>query len=147
VSQISPDEPTLQLGDRHQTVLPMRWGDADVLNHMNNTVYFRLMEEARMQWLWASGETLPAELGFILAHASCDFVKPLTYPCDVRVTHVVTRVGNASLETDLLLEKVGDDRGPYARARTVMVWIDYETGSSVPMPQYVLQKLAAQCTK
>jgi len=123
----------------------MRWGDADPLNHMNNTVYFRLMEEARMQLLWGSGKTLPATQGFILAHASCDFVKSFTYPCDVRVTHIVTRVGQSSLETDLVLDKVGDDARPYAKGRTVMVWIDYASGKSVAMPNHVLEELAFQC--
>lgn len=136
---------SLQVGDCHQVDLPMRWGDADALNHMNNTVYFRMMEEARMQILWGSGRDVPADQGFILAHASCDFIRSFTYPCDVRVIHKVTRIGRSSLETELILEKVGDDTGPYARGRTVMVWIDYATSSSVPLPDTVLQMLAEQC--
>lgn len=137
---------TLQVGDCHQADLPMRWGDADTLNHLNNTVYFRMMEEARMKLLFGSGLVLPADHGFILAHASCDFVRPFTYPCDVRVTHKVTRIGRSSLETELILDKVGDDTGPYARGRTVLVWIDYGSGSSIAMPKEVLQALATQCT-
>jgi len=135
---------TLQVGDCHQIDLPMRWGDADALNHMNNTVYFRMMEEARMKMLGRSDLALPAEQGFILAHASCDFVRSFTYPCDVRVTHIVTRIGRSSLDTDVILDKVGDDVGPYAKGRTVMVWIDYASGGSVPLPDQVLQALAAQ---
>ena len=135
---------TLKVGDCHQIDLPMRWGDADPLNHMNNTVYFRMMEEARMKMLGSSDLALPAEQGFILAHASCDFVRSFTYPCDVRVTHIVTRIGRSSLDTDVILGKVGDDIGPYAKGRTVMVWIDYASGSSVPLPDQVLQALAAQ---
>lgn len=145
MSQSSFEERLLCVGDRHQTVLPMRWGDADALNHMNNTVYFRLMEEARMQLLFGSALSLPAEQGFILAHAACDFVKSFTYPCDIRVEHVVTRVGRSSLETDIVLEKVGDDSTPYARGRTVMVWIDYGSGLSAPIPDMVLSELAIQC--
>lgn len=138
---------TLQVGDSHQVDLPMRWGDADSLNHMNNTAYFRLMEEARMQMLYdSSGQrVLPLDQGFILAHASCDFVRSFTYPCQVRVTHRVTRIGRSSLETEVILGKAGDDSGPYARARTVMVWVEYASGSSLPLPANVLQALAAKC--
>lgn len=136
---------SLQVGDRHHVDLPMRWGDADALNHMNNTVYFRLMEEARMQMLRSSGMSLPTgQEGFILAHASCDFLRSFTYPCDVRVIHQVTRVGRSSLDTELILEKVDDQTGPYARGRTVMVWMDYATNRSAPLPQQVLQDLAKQ---
>ena len=136
---------TLQVGDCHHVELPMRWGDADALNHMNNTVYFRFMEEARMRMLYGCELMLPHGQGFILAHASCDFVRSFTYPCDVRVTHQITRIGRSSLETDLVMSKVGDEAGPYARGRTVMVWIDYAANRSVPLPQTVLQALAAQC--
>ncbi|OZI58204.1 acyl-CoA thioesterase [Bordetella genomosp. 4] len=136
---------TLQVGDCHHVELPMRWGDADTLNHMNNTVYFRMMEEARMKMLYGSGMVLPSDQGFILAHASCDFVRSFTYPCDVRVTHKVTRIGRSSLETDLILCKAGDDTGLYAKGRTVMVWIDYGANCSAPLPDEVLRALAAVC--
>lgn len=136
---------TLQVGDCHHVDLPMRWGDADALNHMNNTVYFRMMEEARMQMLYGSDMVLPSGQGFILAHASCDFVRSFTYPCSVRVTHKVTRIGRSSLETELILGKTGDDSGPYAQGRTVMVWIDYAANRSAPLPDKVLRVLAAVC--
>lgn len=140
----SPAARTLRVGDCHRIDLPMRWGDSDALNHMNNTVYFRMMEEARMQLLRGSGLSLPAGQGFILAHAACDFIKSFTYPCDVRVTHKVTRIGRSSLETELILENPSDATGPYARGRTVMVWIDYATNGSAPLPDTVLQALATQ---
>src|SRR3546814_17723506 len=77
----------------------------------------------------------PPGQGFILAHASCDFIRAFTYPCMVRVTHRVTRIGRSSLETDLVLGKAGDDSGPYARGRTVLVWMDYAANRSQPQPE------------
>jgi len=136
---------TLQVGDSHQVDVPMRWGDADALNHMNNTVYFRMIEEARVQLLRGAGLGLPAERGFIVAHASCDFLRAFTYPCCVRVTHRVARIGRSSLETELVLDKVGDDTGPYARGRSVLVWMDYTVNRSAALPAQALQRLAAQC--
>ena len=136
---------TLQVGDSHQVDIPMRWGDSDALNHMNNTVYFRMIEEARVHLLRGAGLGLPAEHGFILAHASCDFLRAFTYPCSVRVTHRVARIGRASLEAELVLDKAGDDTGPYARGRSVLVWMDYTTHQSRPLPAAALARLAAQC--
>ncbi|CUI33620.1 MULTISPECIES: acyl-CoA thioesterase [Achromobacter] len=134
----------LTVGDTHQVDLPLRWGDSDALNHLNNTLYFRLMEEARMRILYDAGFELPADDGAILAHASCDFLRPLTYPATVRVTHKVTRIGRSSAEFELLLEKVGDDGGPYARGRNVLVWMDYVANTSAPWPPEVLAKMATQ---
>lgn len=129
-------------GSTHSVELPLRWGDSDALNHLNNTLYFRLMEEARMQILYAAGISLPADAGPILAHASCDFLRPLTYPASVRVTHTLTRVGRSSMEFELTLDKVGDARGPYARGRNVLVWLDYVGNRPEPWPAHTLSALA-----
>ena len=56
--------------------VPLRWGDMDAMAHLNNVMYFRLMEEARIQWFQQFGfPTLPSGEAPILAHAACDFVK------------------------------------------------------------------------
>jgi acyl-CoA thioester hydrolase len=130
-------------GSTHVVDLPLRWGDSDALNHLNNTLYFRLMEEARMLLLYGAGLRLPADAGPILAHASCDFLRPLTYPASVRVTHTLLRVGRSSMEFDLTLEKQGDTRGPYAKGRNVLVWMDYLGNRTEPWPTQVLSALNA----
>ena len=35
----------------HDSRMDVRWGDMDMLGHVNNTVYFRYMETARVEWL------------------------------------------------------------------------------------------------
>ncbi|WP_233235433.1 thioesterase family protein [Bordetella sp. LUAb4] len=134
---------TLVAGATHICELPLRWGDSDALNHLNNTLYFRLMEEARMQILYGADLRLPADDGPILAHASCDFLRPLTYPATVRVTHTLTRIGRSSMEFELVLDKVGEEGGgPYARGRNVLVWMDYVANRSAPWPEATLAALA-----
>ena len=119
----------LAVGDTHQVDLPLRWGDSDALNHLNNTLYFRLMEEARMRILYDAGFELPANDGAILAHASCDFLRPLTYPATVRVTHTVTRIGRSSAEFELLLERSATM--PALRARPQCAGLDGLRGQYV----------------
>ena len=34
----------------HVEHMTMRWGDMDALGHMNNAVYFRYLEPARISW-------------------------------------------------------------------------------------------------
>jgi len=134
-------------GATHVFELPLRWGDSDALNHLNNTLYFRLMEEARMQILYGADLRLPADDGPILAHASCDFLRPLTYPATVRVTHTLTRIGRSSMEFELVLDKVGEEGGgPYARGRNVLVWMDYVANRSAPWPPATLAALARVLT-
>ncbi|MEP7084173.1 MAG: thioesterase family protein, partial [Betaproteobacteria bacterium] len=30
--------------------IPIRWGDMDAMGHVNNTIYFRYMEQVRVSW-------------------------------------------------------------------------------------------------
>ena len=39
----------------HTVTTPIRWGDMDAMGHVNNTVYFRYMEQARIEWLESFG--------------------------------------------------------------------------------------------
>ena len=32
-----------------EMLMPIRWGDMDAMGHVNNTVYFRYMETARVE--------------------------------------------------------------------------------------------------
>ena len=34
---------------------PVRWGDMDAMGHVNNTVYFRYLETARIEWMRSVG--------------------------------------------------------------------------------------------
>ena len=35
----------------YECTIPMRWGDMDAMGHINNTLYFRYLEIARVDWL------------------------------------------------------------------------------------------------
>lgn len=87
----------LREGDWYDCDIAMRWADSDMLRHMNNAVYFRLMEEARIQMLAAAGVSSTAQEGVVVVHCACDYLKPITYLATVRVRHIVEKVGRTSL--------------------------------------------------
>ena len=68
--------------------VPVAWGEMDSLQHVNNIIYFRYFESARMAYfnrlgLWDyMNET---GIGPILAATQCRFRVPLTYPDNVSV--------------------------------------------------------------
>ena len=39
----------------HRVRMPIRWGDMDAMGHVNNTVYFRYFEQARIALFEAMG--------------------------------------------------------------------------------------------
>lgn len=68
--------------------IPVAWGDMDALGHVNNTVYFRYFETARIALFEQVGFVDPeglAGIGPILAATDCRFRIPVNYPDTVTV--------------------------------------------------------------
>ena len=122
---------------------PVRWGEMDALGHVNNTVFFRWFESARIAFFAETG--FPAapdgELSPVLAHTECEFLHPIVFPADVRIGARVGRIGSSSLQMDYLVESV--DGQPAARGKAVVVLVDGRTGKSSPIPDVVRQRIAA----
>ncbi|WP_322997049.1 thioesterase family protein [Castellaniella sp.] len=115
-----------------EIVLPVRWGDMDALSHVNNAAYFRYFEEARVRLVMALGLGPGHDRNWLLAHASCDFLKPLLYPADIVVGFKLLRVGRSSIEFDCWIADAQDTQILHARGRNILVCADGATGRSVP---------------
>ncbi|MCG3119248.1 MAG: hypothetical protein ALAOOOJD_01607 [bacterium] len=77
---------------------PVAWGEMDALGHVNNVVYFRYFESARVAYLTQINFIDPAAnngIGSILASTQCDFRKALTYPDTVMIGARVTEISDA----------------------------------------------------
>ena len=61
-----------------ETRFAIRWGDMDAMGHVNNAVYFRYLESARIDWMRAVGCTPdPQGEGPVIINAFCNFYKQL----------------------------------------------------------------------
>jgi acyl-CoA thioester hydrolase len=115
------------------TRIPIRWGDMDAQGHVNNAVYFRYMEQARIEWLdraRAYAGPLPG-IGQVIATATCNFILPLAYPGTVEVRMFFGQPGRSSVES--LYELLSDGR-KYADGSARIVWIDSTTLKSTQIP-------------
>lgn len=67
--------------------LPVQWGDMDAAQHVNNTVYLRWIESARIEMFQKlNGETLTfKKIVPILAWQDCKYIFPVTYPDQVLI--------------------------------------------------------------
>ena len=145
VCSFMPDSHTLAApvaGGVFRHVMPIRWGDQDALNHVNNTLYFRYFEDARMRLFDLAGFGSLTPRLVVLAHASCDFLKPLHYPATVVVDSILVRIGRSSLEIDVVIEVEGQPGVAYARGKSITVGADAATGKSSPWTPQELARLA-----
>jgi acyl-CoA thioester hydrolase len=80
--------------------LPVQWGDQDAFGHVNNTVYFRWFESARIAYLERLGlgdKNSATGLGPILAAIGCDYRRQIKYPDRVWIGSRIIRIGRTSM--------------------------------------------------
>ena len=120
----------------HSVSIPIRWGDMDALGHVNNTVYFRYLEQARVEWLESLREHAGDinGLGSVIVNASCTFLLPLCYPGVVDVRMFIDPPGRSSIDSHYEVWMI--DR-KYAEGSARIVWIDERTQRSAPLPERV----------
>ena len=123
--------------------VPVQWGDQDAFGHVNNTVYFRWFESARIEYFLRIGlRTLQADerIGPILASSSCEYRKSISFPDTVRVGMRVTRIGRSSMgfEHRIVSER---QQALAAEGISTVVVIDYAEGRPHPVPESVRQAI------
>ena len=119
------------------------WGDMDALGHVNNVLYFRYAETARLDYMQKMGTQVPGldkrmwqDDGMILAEITCRFLQQLRAPADLMLGTRVARMGDKTLffETSMYL---GDATQPVAVVDAVIVWFNFQTQKAISIPQEV----------
>jgi len=127
----------------HTMTIPIRWGDMDAMGHVNNTVYFRYMETARLQWMGEWGMPAnPQGQGPVIVNAFCNFLRQLEYPGDVIVRSYVGALGQRSFDMFHEMSRADDPQTVYANGGATVVWVDFPAQRSLPLPAALRQRLA-----
>ena len=111
---------------RHVYEFHVRFGDIDVLGHVNNCRYLTYLEDARIALfrLDPLREGREPLKGLVVARHEIDYKRPLLFgPDPVRVETWVTEVRAGSFA---MAYEVRDDERVYAEASTVMVAYDMD---------------------
>jgi acyl-CoA thioester hydrolase len=133
---------------RHRVTV--RFGDCDLLGHVNNAKYLTYIESARIDLWRAQLGFLRSHVidehgkrghGFILARAEVDFRAQSRYGDTLEVRLGLGRFGRSSLTYDYDVVRVGDDT-LVAVAKTVQVWFDYDGNRSLPIGDDLKVKLS-----
>lgn len=114
---------------RHLYSCPLRWSDMDAFGHVNNAVFVRYLEEARIDFMrrLAPGDGSPSFTGgSVVARHEIDYVRPLVHrPAPVTVELWVVKISAASLTVGY---EVKDEDTLYLRASTVVVPFNFAEG-------------------
>ena len=114
--------------------LTVRFRDCDLMGHVNNSVYFTYLEQARLDWWRHLGGILNSPgATMIVARAECDFRAPafLDDELDIRVTSGA--IGRSSFVLEYEIVNIASGQR-IAQARTVSVSVDPDTHRPIPVP-------------
>ena len=130
----------------HIERIPIRWGDMDAMGHVNNTVYFRYMEQARIGWFEALVPEQEAwqSTGIVIVNASCNYKRPITYPGTVEAQLYVGAPGGSSVPTFYELRGLRGERRdpePYADGAAVVVFVDVKAQKPARIPEGIRARL------
>jgi acyl-CoA thioester hydrolase len=123
---------------------PIAWGEMDSYRHVNNVVYFRYFENARLEYIrrldWFEYEQQTG-VGPILQATSARFRKPLTYPDTILVTARATAIeaDRFTLEHRVISKTLGIVA---AEGTGTIVTFHYMDGKKVAIPDELRRRIA-----
>jgi acyl-CoA thioester hydrolase len=143
-STLDPDLAALLSGFPVITSWPVQWGDQDAYQHVNNIIYFRWFETARIDYtrrLGLSEMMRVKKVGPILAAIGCDYRRQITYPDTVWIGSKITKIGRTSVAMEHVLVSQAN-RAVSAEAKSTLVLFDYVANRPVPIPDEVREAIA-----
>jgi acyl-CoA thioester hydrolase len=119
--------------------LDVAWGDMDSYAHVNNVVYFRYFEAARIAfldrigWLRSREESGP---GPIMASTQARYRRPLAYPDHLWVGARLLEMkeDRVTIAHRIVSRKLN---AVATEGQVVVVSFDYRTGKKVPIPEAI----------
>ncbi|MEQ1515212.1 MAG: thioesterase family protein [Usitatibacteraceae bacterium] len=127
--------------------IPVRWGELDVVGHLNHTEYLRYFEESRARWAQAIGFPFRGTgEGMILLKASVTYKKQVNYPSKVDIALFAGEVGRSSFQMFNTLTIEGES-SPAAIGEFVIVWFDFAAEKSIAIPAAVRAILEGKGTQ
>jgi acyl-CoA thioester hydrolase len=123
--------------------IPIAWGDMDAFQHVNNIVYFKHFESARISYFEKIGflEFMnQTKIGPILASTQCRYKIPLTYP-----DHVTVGAKEETVEKDRFIMKYVVISHKFmkiaALGEGVLVTFDYQNNIKTLIPDEIRKRI------
>jgi acyl-CoA thioester hydrolase len=126
----------------------IRFGDLDAMRHLNNVVFLRYFETARINYLNGLFDTHDpvnrGGFGFIFASCHIDYRSPGHFDEEVAIRVRPADIGTKSLKIEFEM-RVGERL--LAEGYGVLVGYDYEAQQSAVLPEALCAKLRTNARK
>lgn len=125
----------------YSCTLAVRWGDMDAFGHVNNAMYLRYLEEARVQMLVAmlGNQITEGDFATVVINVGCTFLKPITYPDSVRIDCYAGELGRSSFMTWYEVFALSEPEQMASEGYAKVVWMDRRNGKSALLPEHLVK--------
>ena len=121
----------------------VKWGEMDAFRHVNNTVYFRYFEDARIAHFEQLGVMRVMEAdnqGPILASTRARFRAPLTWPDEVLIGSRIRELGDDRFTMEYAIHSVAMERVA-CEGEGQIVYFDYGAGAKCAVPDSIRRRI------
>lgn len=127
------------------TSITVAWGEMDALQHVNNVVYFRYFETARIDYfahLKLMEELQSTQIGPVLSETQARYKIPVTFPDTLLIGSRITAVqaDRFSMEYQVVSQKLG--KVTTVGSATVVMF-NFKTGEKALLPPAVIDTIQA----
>jgi len=113
------------------------WGDMDAHGHVNNVVYFRYMENARVEFYRRSGKYEFEErtgITLVVKSTSCRYIASLSCPDRISIGARVTDMNDEQILMQYIIVNAGTNQVA-ALGEATIVAVRVADNSKVPFPE------------
>ena len=115
------------------------WGDMDAFGHVNNVMYYRYVESARLAYIERTG-ILSSDILTVVASNQCKYLKPVFYPDQLSIGARIEELRNSAFRMHYLLWSE-QQQSIVAEAEAVIVCIDKVNMQKTLIPELTRHKL------
>lgn len=118
------------------------WSELDTFGHVNNVVFYRYIQSARVRFWEQIGLYDKYErdkIAPLLANAAIDFKKPLYYPGNVIIEYQPTFIKNTSFGLEYKIKN--DNMEIVAIGKDIMVLFDFKENLKMNIPDFLRKNI------
>ena len=115
------------------------WGDMDAFGHVNNVIYYRYIESARICYLDVLN-IFKLDINTVVASSQCKYLKPVFYPDQLKIGVRVEEIRNSAFRMNYLIWSSVQQQN-VALGEAVIVCVDKESMQKTLIPEIIREKI------
>ncbi|WP_445114718.1 acyl-CoA thioesterase [Acinetobacter sp. WZC-1] len=117
------------------------WGDMDAFGHVNNVIYYRYMESARIGY-FDRLDIFKLDIYTVVASNQCQYLKPVFYPDTLKIGVRVDEIRNSAIRMHYVVYSESQQQVA-ATGEAVVVFVDQAELKKTAIPEDIRNRILA----